>query len=131
MTDRRDFMSYLGAGAVGGMVGFYAGAQKLLGIQSSPEQPVGDLDSQTRSPTRSPTEEPTPTEEPVESPIETSSADVLFRDDFDDGGFGSRWSYIEGKRDSDSEVVETDDILRHTTPFSYGSNSPIQSKLTF
>lgn len=34
MALRREIMSYLGAGAIGGIVGYYTGAQELLGIQS-------------------------------------------------------------------------------------------------
>jgi hypothetical protein len=46
MTDRRDFMGYIGTGVVGSIIGYYAGAQKLLGIQSeqtprrNPEEPT-------------------------------------------------------------------------------------------
>lgn len=35
MSDRREALSYIGAGAIGGMIGYYTGAQELLGIQSS------------------------------------------------------------------------------------------------
>ena len=34
MSKRREFMNYIGTGAIGGMVGYYVGAQGLLGIQS-------------------------------------------------------------------------------------------------
>ena len=34
MSQRREFMNYIGTGAIGGMVGYYVGAQGLLGIQS-------------------------------------------------------------------------------------------------
>jgi hypothetical protein len=34
MAERRDFMRYIGTGAIGSIVGYYIGAQELLGIQS-------------------------------------------------------------------------------------------------
>lgn len=43
VSQRRDILSYIGTGAVGAMVGYYAGAQELLGIQSSgTRRPDGD-----------------------------------------------------------------------------------------
>lgn len=38
MSQRRDFLGYIGTGALGTMIGYYVGAQKLLGIQSSTEE---------------------------------------------------------------------------------------------
>lgn len=45
MSLRREFMSYVGAGAIGGIFGYYVGAQELLGIQSENE-PVGQQSSE-------------------------------------------------------------------------------------
>jgi len=39
MTDRRDFMGYIGTGAIGSMVGYYVAAKELLGIQSGTKTP--------------------------------------------------------------------------------------------
>ena len=44
MSLRREFMSYVGTGAIGGMAGYYAGAQGLLGIQSD-ENPTEQQDT--------------------------------------------------------------------------------------
>lgn len=40
MTLRREIISYLGMGAIGGVVGYYAGVKELLGIQSQEAESV-------------------------------------------------------------------------------------------
>ena len=44
MSLRREFMNYVGTGAIGGMAGYYVGAQGLLGIQSE-ENPTEQQDA--------------------------------------------------------------------------------------
>lgn len=46
MSDRRDVLSYIGVGAIGGMLGYYTGAQELLGIQSSAAPPESASDEE-------------------------------------------------------------------------------------
>jgi hypothetical protein len=58
MTDRRDLMNYIGTGAIGGIIGYYVGAQKLLGIQSDGDETV----SNTQEPTEEATEDSSRTE---------------------------------------------------------------------
>lgn len=51
MSTRREIMGYVGTGAVGAIIGFYAGVQELLGIQSeNSDSDTGDTDSDTESP---------------------------------------------------------------------------------
>lgn len=49
MSTRREVMSYIGAGAIGGIIGFYAGAQELLGIQSEETETAPDSDTPTET----------------------------------------------------------------------------------
>lgn len=70
MALRRELMSYLGTGAIGGMIGYYAGAQGLLGIQS--QEVVRD------SPEN---------EDPPESPDSESTGRILY--DWESGQKGN------------------------------------------
>lgn len=54
MATRRRLMEYIGTGAIGGIVGYYVGAQELLGIQSEAE--ANEFDSDQRS-SNQPTEQ--------------------------------------------------------------------------
>jgi len=67
MSNRRDVLSYIGVGAIGGMLGYYTGAQELLGIQAStPREP-------TSQDTSTPVDSTPPEEnEPPESEISDS-----------------------------------------------------------
>lgn len=68
-------MNYIGTAAIGAIIGFYAGAQELLGIQSEEEvvQPPAE-----NTPPDQETEQETPTEDP-----NTNSDDVpIFEEDF-------------------------------------------------
>lgn len=84
MADRRDFMGYVGTGAIGGIVGYYVGAQKLLGIQ--PERsPVETETSPTQ--TEIPSEDTsTDSDTPQESTSggnNSSNMNAVFSDDYD------------------------------------------------
>lgn len=48
MTDCRDLMNYIGTEAIGGMIGYYVGAQELLRTQSDDDETV----SNTQEPTK-------------------------------------------------------------------------------
>lgn len=88
MTSRREFMNYIGTGAIGGMIGYYAGAQELLGIQS--EEVVRPSTEDT------PTED-TPTAEATENtPTEDANPDLVVLDDFEDSQLD--WKITEGER---------------------------------
>lgn len=126
MDSRRDFMNYVGTGAVGGMVGYYVGAKELLGIQSVSTQ-------QMTSP-----EETEPGEGEEGGTTESEGLDAgetgenaLFRDDFTDGTFEDRWSFAEGERNDDTEITETGTTLRHDSPANYGPNEPILTDRSF
>ena len=54
MTDCRDLMNYIGTEAIGGMIGYYVGAQEWLRTQSD--------DDETISNTQEPTEDSRDTE---------------------------------------------------------------------
>jgi hypothetical protein len=76
MALRREIMSYIGTGAIGGIIGYYVGVKKLLGIQSAPRS-VESVPEESTSPTpeaitdppETPTEEP---REPTDTPTETT-----------------------------------------------------------
>lgn len=40
MSNRRKFINYVGTGAIGGILGYYVGAQELLGIQSDDAETI-------------------------------------------------------------------------------------------
>lgn len=78
MSTRREVMNYIGTAAIGSIVGYYVGAQELLGIQSeevvrNPE-PEETTERSVEDPTEGPTEEPT--EEPTEN-ITTSRSGLV------------------------------------------------------
>ncbi|WP_281195273.1 PQQ-binding-like beta-propeller repeat protein [Halorubrum sp. F4] len=50
MSSRREIINYMGAGAIGAAVGFYAGARELLGIQSDETVRQVPEDSSTEDP---------------------------------------------------------------------------------
>jgi hypothetical protein len=87
MSVRREFLSYIGTGAIGSIVGYYIGAQELLGIQSdqiarrNPEEPAEE-------PTEEPAEEPTeePAEEPTEEPADMDLPPLMARYTFEGSG---------------------------------------------
>jgi streptogramin lyase len=102
-------MGYIGTGAIGGIVGFYAGAQKLLGIQS---QEVARPSTE-----ETPTED-TPTED---TPEETETSSIPESLNPQNGlAYHDEHLYIV----SDGEILKinrmTDDIV---TRFSSPSNS--------
>ena len=71
MALRRELMSYLGTGAIGGIIGYYARAQGLLGIKSA---------EGTR----------TPPEDEDQSP-ENPDTETVVIDDFESGSLSSSW----------------------------------------
>jgi hypothetical protein len=92
MTDRRDFMGYIGTSAIGSMVGYYVGAQELLGIQSETETPPPE----TETP---PPETETPPPETETPPPETASDS--FEDAFttrETGYDPNQWTAIKKTR---------------------------------
>ncbi|MFC7058915.1 hypothetical protein [Halovenus salina] len=106
MTDRRDFIGYIGTGAIGGIVGYYVGAQELLGIQSeevvrssSDDTPTEDTPTEDTPTEDTPTEdtptedtptEDTPTEDtPTEdTPTEDTPTEDTPTEDTGEGGSG-------------------------------------------
>jgi len=52
VTLRRDILSYVGTGAIGGIVGYYVGVKELLGIQSASTdvEPSGEETEETATP---------------------------------------------------------------------------------
>jgi hypothetical protein len=82
MAERRDFMGYIGTGAIGSIVGYYAGAQKLLGIQSEE--------------VARPSAEDTPTEDtPTEDTPDPTGKNIF--DDFEDGSLDNpEWRAVGG-----------------------------------
>lgn len=75
MTNRREALSYIATGTLfGGIIGYYTGAQELLGIQSEEVVRVPDREQPTETPSDPPTETPPPvTETPSPPPTETPS----------------------------------------------------------
>jgi hypothetical protein len=71
MALRRELMSYLGTGAIGGIIGYYARAQGLLGIKSAEG-------------TRTPPED----EDPSSKNLDTETVVI---DDFESGSLSSNW----------------------------------------
>jgi hypothetical protein len=90
MADRRDFIGYLGTGAIGSIVGYYVGAQKLLGIQ--PQETSKEPESPSE-PESTPESEQTP--EPEPTPEQTAG---YVKYDFEDSNLDS-WN----KRGHDSQ----------------------------
>jgi len=107
MALRREILSYVGTGAIGGIIGYYARARGLLGLQQEPRS-VESGPEESASPTAEAitdppeTESPPPeTESPPESPTETSPADVLFQDQFktlDTGYDPDKWTTKRANR---------------------------------
>jgi hypothetical protein len=85
-------MNYIGTGAIGGIVGYYVGAQKLLGIQS--EERTRDLSPE--QPSEEPTEEST-----------SRSDDLRLFDGFEDPELG--WAVTDGE---ESTVTFSTDAIR-------------------
>ncbi|WP_277542948.1 hypothetical protein [Haloarcula laminariae] len=79
MALRREIMAYIGTGAIGGIVGYYAGVKELLGIQSHEESRVRNSEEPSETPSNTATE----TQEPDQSTGEQNS--VPFEETFDDG----------------------------------------------
>jgi hypothetical protein len=90
MALRREILSYIGTGAIGGMIGYYAGVKELLGIQqeSRPRQP-GKQGSTSPTPeviTDPPETPPPETTEPTATPRTTTEMlSVPFTEDFSGG----------------------------------------------
>lgn len=88
MTNRREALSYIATGTMfGGIIGYYAGAQELLGIQS--EEVVREPDSE--QPTETPSDPPTeasPTETPSQPDSDTETVVI---DGFESGSLSSNW----------------------------------------
>lgn len=113
MADRRDFMGYIGTGAIGSIVGYYVGAQKLLGIQSEDVVVERDPDQ--------PTEEP-----PEDTPTENPNTDSDILDDFEDTS-QLDWQITDGER---SNLTFADESARgsHSLFFEDSSNRIIIKK---
>lgn len=89
MALRREIISYLGTGAIGGIIGYYTGAQHLLGIQSEEVVTVSDSEEPTAESMEEPPEN-TLTE--TQTPTQPSGKNVF--DDFEDQELG--WEIISG-----------------------------------
>jgi hypothetical protein len=81
MALRREIMNYVGTGAIGGIVGYYVGAQGLLGIQSEEVA-------------RPPQEEDQSSQDDDQSPENEDSTVTIF-DDFEDGDLDNpQWEAV-------------------------------------
>ena len=122
MAARRDFMGYIGTGAIGGIVGYYVAAKELLGIQSETETP--------------PPETETPPPETETPPPETGS--LLFEDPFTTENTGydpEKWSVIkktrfEGEDVTGTRFTQTENERLRIAPQSYESVY-LESSTTF
>lgn len=74
MTARREFMNYVGTGAIGAIIGFYAGARELLGIQSAGSEIAAP------SPTATPTDRETPADGAASVDSETPTDEAASTD---------------------------------------------------
>jgi hypothetical protein len=101
MADRRDFMGYIGTGAIGSIVGYYVGAQKLLGIQSE--------DVVVERPPDQSTEEP-PEDTPTEEPPEDTPTEDLTVATFEQGSL-TGWRGTDAIEVTDSRAYEGDRSL--------------------
>lgn len=73
MASRREVLSYISAGTMfGGIVGYYIGAQEILGIQSEEVVRVRDSEQSTGTPSSDPTSE-TPSEPTPETTSDTTT----------------------------------------------------------
>lgn len=96
MALRREIMNYLGTGAIGGIVGYYVGAQGLLGIQS--EEVVR----------RPPEDEDQPPED--EDGSDDSDMETVVTERFEDSDL-TQWNGIESAETTTQTVFEGDKSL--------------------
>jgi hypothetical protein len=92
MADRRDFMGYIGTGAIGGIAGYYVGARELLGIQSEEVVRPSTEDTPSKN---------TPTEDA------NTDSDINTFDDFEDSELG--WTVTDGEN---STITFSTDSIR-------------------
>jgi hypothetical protein len=117
VSQRRDFLGYIGTGALGAMAGYYVGAQELLGIQSSVTgRPDDDSDRGSNNNVGGTTE----TEETNQNQ-NTSQADIF--DDFEDTS-QLKWEVTEGTR---SDLTFADEAVHgsHSLYFKQSSNQVV------
>lgn len=87
MQLRREIMSYVGAGAIGGIAGYYAGATELLGIQSETSPPEEETETPSSEvQTDEQDQENTQTEDSTDTETSTSERVAL---SFEDATVGS------------------------------------------
>lgn len=116
MSTRREIMNYIGTGAIGAIIGFYAGAQELLGIQSE------ETEVEPVSPPETPTNPNTPEDTPTNPNTPESSGENIF-DDFEDSQLG--WTVTDGDGSALTFVSES----VHRSQSLYFENAPNEIKL--
>jgi len=102
MSLRREFLSYVGTGAIGGIIGYYAGAKELLGLQSS------SVDTATSPPT----ETPTPTARKANSSETPRRAGPVFYD-FEDADL-SDWQMRGHDSENEMGIANTGQDSQHS-----------------
>lgn len=115
-------MEYLGAGAIGAIFGYYAGAQEFLGIQSEEVPAEEDPSPGDES---VPIGEASPTEDP------TTGVQAQFVDEFEDGNFEGSWQFRQGNGPDDDTVEERDGVLYHESPKEYNNGADMYTRESF
>lgn len=98
MVLRREILSYIGTGAIGAMIGYYAGVKELLGIQQEP-RPRQSEEQGSTSPTPEVITDPpeTPPPETETPPPENPGTETVVVDDFENTE-QLGWSINQGGR---------------------------------
>lgn len=94
MSLRRELMNYVGTAAIGGIIGYYAGAKRLLGLQKPVTQPPRPEDEDNNG-RNSPEEQPAVLTESFEA--------------YTTGSFPTNWSITQGNQGG-TEIVSQNDV---------------------
>jgi hypothetical protein len=146
MALRREILSYVGTGAIGGIIGYYARARGLLGLQQEPRS-AESRPEESASPTPEAITDPPETESPppeTESPPETeatppeSTETLPFEDTFTTAESGynpEQWRVIkktrfDGRDVTGTRFAQTGNNQLRIAPRSYESVY-LESKTTF
>jgi hypothetical protein len=129
MALRRELMSYLGTGAIGGIIGYYARSKGLLGLKSEEEVRTPSED-EDQSPEDEDSSEDSDTETVVIDDFESGNLDTQWSDEFDSSRGGS-----DGGRSTftvqSSTVAEGNYALRgDREAFSAGGSSVTRDDFT-